>query len=57
MKIQFSADHIQVSGPKATDGSYRVVFETGEYEQQNVVQLLAVPQRVAVKVTVEVIEK
>ena len=53
MKIEFQSDSYQVSGPKATDGSYKVTLTTGEYEAQNIAKLLTIPQRVVVKVTVE----
>ena len=29
--ITFIADHVQLKGPRKTDGSYIVTFETGEY--------------------------
>lgn len=53
MTIQFKADHIQVSGPKASDGSYKVTFETGEYSQEQVAALLMIPQRTVITVSVE----
>lgn len=53
MTLQFKADHIQVSGPKASDGSYKVTFETGEYSQEQVAALLMIPQRTVITVSVE----
>lgn len=29
--ISFIADHVQIKGPRKTDGSFIVTFETGEY--------------------------
>lgn len=51
--VTFTADKIRISGPKI-DGSYNVTFETGEYEQQNIAEILKLPQQQAVEVSVHV---
>ena len=52
--VEFKADKTYVSGPKASDGSYTVKFETGEYEQLNVAKLMVVPQRAVMTVNVTI---
>jgi len=50
--VEILADKVKVNGPKV-DGSFTVAFDVGEYEQQKVAQLLAIPQNKVVKVTIE----
>lgn len=45
------ADKIKVSGP-SIDGGWKVTFEVGEYMQEQVANLLKVPQQQSVKVMV-----
>lgn len=51
--IEFNADRISISGPRASDGTYKVTFETGEYQQQEIAELFRIPQGVVIKVKVE----
>lgn len=53
MKISFNADKVKVSGPKV-DGSYSVTFDTGEYEQEKIAELVRIPQQTAIGVDVSV---
>lgn len=53
MKIEFNADKVKIYGPK-TDGGYTITFETGEYEQEKVAELLKIPQQTSLKIIVEV---
>lgn len=55
-KFTFNSDSLQVKGPKKTDGSFSVTFETGEYEAVNVAKLLAIPNQTALKVTLEILD-
>lgn len=50
--ITLESNKIKVSGP-AVDGSFNVTFNVGEYMQQEVGLLLAIPQQQPVKITVE----
>lgn len=50
--ITLTADKIKVVGP-LVDGSFNVTFNVGEYMQQEVGLLLAIPQQQPVKITVE----
>jgi len=52
-KIVFLADAHQVKGPRKTDNAYSVVFETGEYQKDNVAEIMKIPNEVVKKVTVE----
>lgn len=49
----FLADSIQISGPRESDGSYRISFRTGEYEQENLAKLMTIPIATMMKVRVE----
>jgi hypothetical protein len=51
--IVFTADKIRISGPRI-DGSYTVTFETGEYEQEKISEILKLPQQAVVEVSVHV---
>jgi hypothetical protein len=53
MIIEFGADKLKVYGPKS-DGGYTITFETGEYEQIKIAELLKIPQQTTMKVKVEV---
>lgn len=50
--IEFKADRVKVSGPKA-DGGYSIILEVGEYEQKNVAELLKLPQMTILNIIVE----
>jgi len=50
--IIFLADSLKISGPRV-DGSYQVVFTTGEYERQHVADLLTLPVETTFRVIVE----
>lgn len=50
--ITFLADSLNIYGPKS-DGSFRVTFTTGEYEQLNIAKLMAISQATIIKVKVE----
>jgi hypothetical protein len=54
-RIVFQADRVRVM-ERITDNSYKVEFFTGEYEQENVVKLMALPKDVVLKISVEVEE-
>lgn len=43
--MEFHADEIKVSGPMASDGSYKISFKTGEYQKLNVAKLMAMTER------------
>jgi len=51
LTVTFNADKLRISGPKV-DGSYSVTFETGEYEQQKIAELLTIPQQTPMTVIV-----
>jgi hypothetical protein len=51
--IAFSADKVKVNGPRA-DGSYAITFETGEYEQEKVAEILKLPTQTALHVKVDI---
>lgn len=53
MKIEFIADKLQVSGPRATDNSFVVKLETGEYEKSKLADLLLLDPGQVLKVSVE----
>lgn len=53
MRISFGADKVKIRGPRV-DGSWVVTFETGEYEQDKIAELLKIPQNTEIKVIVEV---
>ena len=55
-KVEFHADKVKLSGPKL-DGSWTVSFETGEYEQEKLAELLKIPQQTALRVTVEIVNE
>ncbi len=52
-KIEFGADKVSISGP-SVDGGFRITFSTGEYEQDNIAELLRIPQQTALRVIVEI---
>jgi hypothetical protein len=52
-RIEFGADGVKVSGPNK-DGGYTVTFSTGEYMQNQIAELLRIPQQTALKVVVEI---
>lgn len=54
--IEFHADKVRVNGPKV-DGGFSISFDTGEYEQHKVAELLTIPQGEAIKVTVELMNE
>lgn len=33
-------DRIQISGPRSSDGAYKITFETGEYVVEDIAKLL-----------------
>lgn len=53
MKVEFIADKLQVSGPRATDNSFVVKLETGEYEKSKLADLLLLDPGQVLKVSVE----
>lgn len=55
MRYEFMADHCKVIGPMSSDGSYKVEFKTGEYEKENVANLMRLPKQVALKITVDIV--
>ena len=55
-ELSFGADKVRVTGPMA-DGSYKVSFYTGEYQQVEVAQMVAIPQGTMLKVTVSDYDK
>jgi len=52
MKLVFTADRVTVR-ERESDNSYKVIFNTGEYSQLEVVKLMALPKDVNLKITVE----
>lgn len=50
--IIFNADKLTLRGP-TVDGSYNITFSTGEYEKNNVAELLKLPNDVTLQVTVK----
>lgn len=54
-RIEFGADGVKVSGPNK-DGGYTVTFSSGEYMQDQIAELLRIPQQTVLKVIVEVAE-
>lgn len=50
--ISFLADRITVQ-ERISDNSYKVVIYTGEYTQQEMVKLMALPKDINLKITVE----
>ena len=52
-KIMFMADAIRVNGPRKTDNSFSVTFETGEYEKSKLADLLLLDPGQVLKVSVE----
>jgi hypothetical protein len=54
--IDLIADKITIRGP-AVDGSYKVTFDAGEYQQVNVAELLKIPQGTTIKVKVDYDQK
>lgn len=53
MKVEFTADKLQVSGPRATDNGFVVKLEVGEYLANKMGELLQLPPQVSLKVTIE----
>lgn len=53
MQVKFSADKLQVSGPRATDNSFVVKLEVGEYLSSQMGELLKLPPQSELKITVE----
>lgn len=52
-KITFGADRVMVRGPRASDGALTVVIETGEYQREQVAEVVRIPPNTPVKVTIE----
>ena len=52
-KIMFMADAIRVNGPRKTDNSFSVTFETGVYEKSKLADLLLLDPGQVLKVSVE----
>jgi len=53
MKVEFTADKLSVSGPRATDNSFIVKLETGEYNNEKMGDLLKLPPQTNLKVIIE----
>lgn len=53
--FNFMADGCKVSGP-LKDGSYSVIFSTGEYQQEQVAQMMLLPRDKAIKVEVTILD-
>lgn len=53
--VIFNADKISLRGP-SVDGSWKVTFETGEYEKEHLAELMKLPTDVPLKITVEINE-
>lgn len=54
--IELNADKVKVRGPRV-DGSWVISFETGEYEQEKIAQLLTIPQQTPLKLTVSLYDE
>lgn len=55
-KLEIMSDGFQISGPKATDGSYTIKFGVGEYEKIKIAKMLAFPYDSNLKITIELDE-
>lgn len=53
--IEFLADRVTVR-ERESDNSYKVTFNTGEYEQTKMAQLMLLPKDVEIKVIIKVEE-
>ena len=42
-----------VRGPRASDGALTVTLETGEYQREQVAEVVRIPPNTPVKVTIE----
>lgn len=52
--LKFIADSFLIRGPRKTDGSYVISFETGEYQQKEIASILAsIPPQTALEVTIK----
>lgn len=54
MKVEFIADKLSVSGPRATDNSFVVKLEVGEFLSSKMGDLLQLPPQTNLKITIEV---
>jgi len=53
-QVVFKADRYQVRGPRVTDGGSSVLFDTGEYQREEVAELFKrVPPMRVLEVTVK----
>jgi hypothetical protein len=51
MRIEFIADKVKIAGPRI-DSTYTVTFEVGEYEQDQLGELMKIKQPAIFKVEV-----
>lgn len=56
MKIELIADRISGTGPKASDGSYQLKLDLGEYMRLPYAQAIMIEPGHNIKVTIEVEE-
>lgn len=52
-QIIFGADRVMVRGPRASDGTLTVSIETGEYQREQVAEVVKIPPNTPVKVILE----
>jgi len=53
-EIIVGCDHVNVSGPRESDGSYRITFTTGEYQKDNIAKLITLPSEVEIELHVKI---
>jgi hypothetical protein len=52
-QITFGADRVMVRGPRGSDGALIVTLETGEYQAEQVAEVIKIPPNTPVKVILE----
>lgn len=53
-EIIIKCDGVKVSGPRESDGSYKITFTTGEYEKENMAKLFMLPPDVIIELHVKI---
>ena len=55
-EIIIGCDRVSVSGPRESDGSYKIVFTTGEYQKENIAKLIIIPDQTEIELHVKIKE-
>ena len=55
-EIVIGCDRVSVSGPRESDGSYKITFTTGEYQKENIARLITLPNDVEIELNVKIKE-